>query len=80
MPLQYSADLPVTDVVPAVIDPVTPANNVAGTFTCLIDNPALIVMSAATKAAAIEVVVTMDSGIEVPVIVGDTMSIRLRKL
>lgn len=62
MSASWTADLPVTAV-----------DNVAGTFTASTADPLVIVMAVATRAKALEVTVTMDDGIAVPVLVGDVL-------
>lgn len=76
--ISWNADLPVTDVVDAVIDQDNEANNVAGSFTCSTADPMQIVMAPETALSAMSITFTMASGVPVPFEVGDVLLSRNR--
>lgn len=78
MAISWNADLPVTGVVDAVIDPDNEANNVAGEFTCGTTDPMAIVMAPDSALSALSLTFTMALGVPVPVEVGQVLLTRLR--
>ena len=58
--------------------PVTAVDDVAGTFTAVTDDPALIIMGPGNLAAGLEVTVTMAEDNPVPVQVGSLVRLRIQ--